>query len=602
MKFISPFLNFFTRLFGFIKKANTNEADNADRRSISFFKKNNLPKFKQLKVLPEFLNEKEQRIIKSLIGLIALCIIGLGFNFYFDHSKLLPKIGGTYTEGLVGTPQYINPIISSYNDVDRDLTALVFNGLLKVNNEGILEPDLAESYDISLDRKTYTFTLKKDVKWHDGKPLTADDVIFTIASIQDPEWQSQLKSVLDNVQVEKINDYQLRLILKEPVANFAASLTFGILPEHLWQTVPARNATLADLNKKPIGTGPFKFKTLTKDKNGNIRAIALERNADYFKQAPYIQELDFKFYGDFETAVGALANNNIEGLSLLPKEYHDKVKNDHNLNFYSLSLPQYTAVFFNTRQNEALKDKNTRQALALAIDRQKILEESLDQKGVLINGPILPGYLGFDPDLKKYDFDAEAAKKLLTDNGWKLGDDGFLKKGDQSLQITLTTVEKTEYQKAAQIIQENWKAIGVNANIEVISKDRIIPDTIEPRSYQALLYGQIIKADPYPLWHSSQTQTPGANLAIWSNKDVDRLLEEARGLENTDKINQDYIKFQEILADSVPAIFLYNPIQTYPIDTKILGMTTRRVSTPADRFTDITSWYIKTTREFSWKK
>ena len=586
----------------FFKKAKTDQADDTNRRSISSFQKNHLPRFKQLKVLSEFLNNKEKKIIRSLAATIILCVIGLGINFYFNHTKLLPKIGGTYTEGLVGTTQYINPIISSYNDVDRDLTSLIFNGLLKVNSEGVLEPDLAESYDTSLDRKTYTFTLKQKVKWHDGKPFTADDVIFTVASVQDPEWQSQLKSVLDNVQIEKINDYQLRFILKEPVANFAASLTFGILPEHLWQTIPARNATLADLNKKPIGTGPFKFKSLTKDKNGNIRSIALERNADYFKPAPFIQELDFKFYGDFETAVNALANNNTEGLSLLPKEYYDKLKNDHNLTFYSLSLPQYTAIFFNTKQNEALKDKAVRQVLALSVDRPKILEDSLNQKGVLISGPILPGYLGFNPDLKKYSFNPETAKKMLADNGWKPDENGLLKKNEQFLQITLTTVEKEEYQKAAQIIQADWQAIGVDANLEIIGKDRIIPDTIEPRNYQALLYGQIIKADPYPLWHSSQTQTPGANLAVWSNKDVDKLLEEARALEDSEKINQDYIKFQEILADAVPTIFLYNPIQTYPVDKKVLGITTRRISTPADRFTDITSWYIKTTREFSWSK
>ena len=191
---------------------------------------------------------------------------------------------------------------------------------------------------------------------------------------------------------------------------------------------------------------------------------------------------------------------------------------------------------------------------------------------------------------------------MLADNGWKPDENGLIKKNEQFLQITLTTVEKEEYQKAAQIIQADWQAIGVDANLEIIGKDRIIPDTIEPRNYQAFLYGQIIKADPYPLWHSSQTQTPGANLAVWSNKDVDKLLEEARALEDSEKINQDYIKFQEILADAVPTIFLYNPIQTYPVDKKVLGITTRRISTPADRFTDITSWYIKTTREFSWSK
>lgn len=561
-----------------------------------------LPKFGQLKTVSQFLSPREKKIIKISAWIAAACLIIIGVKFYYGHSAILPKAGGAYTEGLVGTPQYINPVIASYNDVDRDLTALIFNGLLKINNEGVLEPDLAESYEISPDRKSYLFTLKQNIVWHDGQPFNADDVIFTITSIQDPEWQSQLKSVLDSVQAEKLGDFQLKLTLKEPIVNFASSLTFGIIPAHLWQTIPARNTSLAELNKKPVGTGPYKFKSLTKDKSGTIRTMTLEANAEYFKQPAYIKELIFKFYGDVQTAADALANRHIEGMSFVQKEFYDKLKKERQLAFYSLSLPQYTAVFFNTKNNVVLKDKTVRQALALAIDKQKILDVALDQKGVLISGPILPGYLGFSPDLKKYGYQPDEAKKLLEANGWKKGNDNIWQKGQQKLSIALMTVEKTEYQKAAEVIQQNWKDIGVDATLEIISKDRIIPDVIEPRAYQALLYGQIMKSDPYPLWHSSQNASPGYNLAVWSNYDIDKLLEEARVTEDLNQVNQKYLKFQEILAENEPTIFLYNPIQTYPVDSKIKGLATRRINTPADRFTDITSWYIKTDRKFSLRK
>ncbi|HLC64206.1 MAG TPA: ABC transporter substrate-binding protein, partial [Patescibacteria group bacterium] len=182
----------------------------ADQKLVFSLSKHSLPTFSQLKTLPKFFSPREKRTVRLLIYAIMLSLILLAVNFYYSHSVLVAKTGGTYTEGLVGTPQYINPILSSYNDVDRDLASLIFNGLLKYNDEDDIEPDLAEEFQISPDRKIYTFKLRQGVKWHDGEPLTADDVIFTVSSIQDPEWQSQLKSALDNVQVEKIDDYSLR--------------------------------------------------------------------------------------------------------------------------------------------------------------------------------------------------------------------------------------------------------------------------------------------------------------------------------------------------------------------------------------------------------
>lgn len=560
-----------------------------------------IPSFSQLKILPKFLTGGEKKIINWLLLTAAVCVILLAGNFYYAHTTVVPTAGGSYTEGLVGTPQYINPLLSSYNDVDRDLTFLIFNGLLSTNNEGVLMPDLAEDFQISPDGLNYTFKLRKDVVWHNGEPFTADDVIFTVSSIQDPAWQSQLKSALGNVLVEKIDEYTVRFILKEPVANFLNSLTFGILPRSLWLTVPSSNATLAELNKKPIGTGPFKFQSLTKDKNGNIRTYNLVRNENYYLKKPYLDQINFKFYGDFETAAKALANNNIQGLGLLPKEYLKTAEENKNIKFYSLSLPQYTSIFFNTKKNDALKDVKVRQALAYAINRQTILEQSLDQKGVIINGPILPGFIGYHPDIKKYSFDIVAAKSLLDEAGWKTGNDGLRHKGENTLQITLTTVEKIEYTKAVETIKQNWEAIGVSVVLEIIAKDRIRTDIIEPRNYQSLLFGEIIKSDPFPFWHSSQTQSPGANLAVWANYEVDKILEEARSLNDAEKINKKYIDFQNIIAENVPAIFLYNPIQIYPIDKKIQGLTTRRISTPSDRFIRITDWYIKSRRNFSWK-
>lgn len=579
----------------------------ADQQLVYRLSPKTWPSLAQLKTLPRLLSKKEKTALRIIGGLIAVCVILLLGDFYFQRTVLVPKNGGSYTEGVVGVPKYINPLLSSYNDADRDLVGLIFNGLLKINKDGVLEPDLAASFQVSSDRKTYTFKIKDGITWHDGQPFTIDDVIFTVASIQDPEWQSQLRSALGNVQVEKLDETSVRFVLKEPVNNFLNSLTFGILPQHLWQAIPAANATLTELNKKPVGTGPFQFATLTKDKNGNIRTYTLKRHEHYFNRPPYLNELIFKFYGDFESAATALANKNIQGLSLVTKELQAKVGKNKNLNFYPLTLPQYTAVFFNLKKNKALEDVKVRQALAYGLDRQAILAGPLENKGLIVNGPILPGFLGYHPDIKKYPYELATAAKLLTEAGWLENAststaEKIRTKGKDVLQVTLTTVDKTEYAKIAELLQASWTALGVKTEIQIITKDRLRQEIIEPRNYQALLFGEIIKADPYPFWHSSMAQSPGANLAVWANREVDNLLEQARALEKPEEINQRYLAFQNLLAENVPAVFLYSPIQIYALDKKIKGVAPKGIILLSDRFKQTTDWYVKTKRDFSWKK
>ncbi|MFW0837470.1 MAG: ABC transporter substrate-binding protein [Candidatus Komeilibacteria bacterium] len=572
-----------------------------DRKSISNLHNNRWPTWQQLKHLIKILNPWERNLFRGAVIVIVIAIVGLLGQFYWQHSKIVPRAGGDYIEGLIGAPNFINPILAQYNDVDRDLSKLLFNGLLKYDQQGSLQLELAESLQVSPDQKEYNFTLKKNIFWHDGQPLTADDIIFTIASIQDPQWQSPLRLSLANVQVEKIDDHTIKFLLQEPSANFLSSLTVGILPEHLWLSVPSANITLVELNKKPIGTGPFLFSSLTKDKNGNIRTIVLVRNNNYFDSLPYLNQITFKFYGDYNTGTQALKNNNVEGLSLLPKEYRSELDKNTDLIFHQLSLPQYTAIFFNTTKNNLLKDKALRQGLAHAINKQKILSDSLNSEGQIINGPILPGYTGYTDKLTTYNYDPDQASALLDKTGWlKTTNTQYRQKNDTELTFTITTVENPEYEKAANIIKDGWEAIGVKTNIKIVSKDKIRSDVIEPRDYEALLFGQLIKSDPYPFWHSSQNISPGVNLSIWGHRGVDDLLEQARSTANEQIRTEKLIEFQTILTDNAPAIFLYNPVYLYPVSDKIKGIDTANIISPADRFNNITKWYIKTKRQFSW--
>lgn len=665
-----------------------------DKKLILSLSKSRIPNLKQIKYLPKFFTVTEKRIVQIIIIVIIIALSTLGGIFYKNHVEYLPNYGGEYTEGLIGSLKYINPILAQTSEVDRDISRLIFSSLLQYNEKQELTPDLAEHYEISDDQKTYTVYLKKNIKWHDNSPLTADDIIFTVKSIQDPEYKSPLAPSLRGVLVEKVDDYKITFTLQEPYAPFLEILTFGILPKHIWNDIPANNANLAEYNIKPIGSGPFKFESLTKDNLGNIKKYTLTRYDNYHSQKPFIKKIHLKLYADFNNAVEALHNKNIEGISFLPNELRPAVAKNKNLNYYSLQIPQFTALFFNQSKNEILKDKNIRQALALSLDKNKILQETLGGEGLVIDGVILPGYLGYNPDIKKYNFNIDEANKILEELKWetypvesyiknrlseelkkleeeksKEGENQgqaeksektnneenvavketekipketstketedakeiikevpiedlsaeeaektpeeliadqinsevdenqkiFRRKDGQILTLTLTTVNRPENVKAVELIKKYWQQIGIKVNLNIVSPNEIRRETIKNRAYEILLYSEIVGSDPdpYPFWHSSQNVHPGLNLAIFVNRHVDELLEEARQTNKKEERGEKYIKFQNILAADIPAIFLYSPTYTYVVDKKIKGISAERLTMPSDRFAKIENWYIK---------
>lgn len=581
------------------KEEKTLEKQNGfDKKLVFSLTKSRVPTFEQFKYLKKFLSRKERLgiIILSLIFL-ASAVFGAA-RFILAKTETAPDFGGEYVEGLIGSPQYVNPLLAQTNDVDMDLSKLIFSGLFKYNEKRELVPDLAEKFEVSEDKKIYTVYLKDNLRWHDGESLTAADVIFTISLIQDPLFKSPLYSSFRGVEMEKVDDKIVRFKLTEAYVAFSGMLTFGLLPEHLWYDIPTQSANLAEYNIKPVGSGPFEFKSFTKDKNGGIKVYTLVRNEKFYGQKPYLGKLIFKFYPDFPTAFDALQNKNIEGISFVPEEYKDLLQSK-KINKYLLSLPQYTAIFFNQKSNEFLKDESVRGALALAIDKTKVVDEVLGQEGEVISGPILPGYIGYSDQIKN-DFNQTAAAEMLEKAGYKL-DNGARKKGDKVLKISLTAVERSEYVKTAEIVKSAWEAIGVQVDLQVIPGMRIQREIIRPRAYEALIIGTVVgfDPDPFPFWHSSQVEDPGLNLSLYANRKIDKLLEEARQEGNMEERAKKYIEFQNILAEDTPAVFLYSPRYTYVVGEEVRGVGISRINVPSDRFAGIENWYKKTKRQ--WK-
>jgi peptide/nickel transport system substrate-binding protein len=602
-KSIDIALYWFKKIIYSGKKKSTNQVDiieQHDQKLVLQLSPSRLPKLNQLKYLHRFLNKKEKK--QTYFFLIIACItllISL-FSYGWRQTTIYPKNGGSYTEALIGTPQYINPIFAIGNDVDQDLVRLIFSGLMQYNENLELVPDLAESYDISSDQKVYTFRLKPNLTWQDGKELTARDVAFTYSIIQDTKNNSPLESSFRGIKITQLDDQTVQFVLDKPFAPFLNSLTVGIIPEHAWKN-STKNFKLAELNLKPIGSGAWKFESLKKNKEGGLISYSLTPFADYYGNKPYLQNLFFKFYPDHNTAFQALQEQNVDGLSYLPKEKKTTTDKIRNIKVYNLQLPQYTGIFINENNNDILKELKIRTALGLAIDKNKIVNEIFQNEALSLAGPILPGLPGFNSELPTNSYNKQSAEELLDKLGWKYNEGASIRnKDNKNLELTLTTVDFQDNIIIAELIRQAWEQIGIKTNLNIIPTNSIQKDIIKPRNYELLLFGEILGSNPdfYPFWHSSQIKDPGLNLTTFNNKLADSLLEQARQTSDITKKTELYSQFQKIILENQPAIFLFQPTYSYPMNEKIKGQNINRINTPSDRFNAIESWYIKTKRRF----
>ncbi len=649
----------FSSLFARFKRPKkSGPSSHYDLKLLRQLKPHAFPSWSQFKYLGSFLSPSERKTIWSATTILIITLIGWSVYAITTHSLLTPKAGGEYSEALIGQPKYINPLFSSTNDVDADLSSLMYSGLFKYDNNKKLVIDLAENFSIGSDQKTYDITLKKNLKWSDGEPITTDDILFTFETLQNAETGSPLITSFQGVHIEKTDNNTVRFTLKTPYAPFLDALTLGILPEHIWSEIIPANIRLAKFNIQPIGSGAWKFEKMAKDNTGNIQSYSLINNENYYGKKPYLKNLTFKFFNNQTEAVAALRSQNLLALSFVPQNLKDKVSGK-NLNIFNLQLPQYTALFFNKSAYSELKEDNLRLALAQSIDKNILIEESLNGDGTVIDSPILSGNLGYHKDVKKIPFNIASANQLL-DKDWprlqpeeyfKIRHDQILKNlmaekepttntstgkknskdekinistedetkinelirsemtSGQSfyrklgkndiLRLSITTADTPEYTKTAQQIAKMWQSIGIQTNVVTVGSRQIVRDALKDRNYQVLIYGEMIGADPdlYSFWHSSQSEYPGLNLAKFSDRDADKLLEDARTTLDTDMRAKLYQKFQDILAKDLPAVFLYSPTYIMAVSKDIHGINIANIVSPADRFSTLNDWYVKTKRQ-----
>jgi len=532
----------------------------------------------------------------SLTALVALAF--WAGKIFLSLTKEIPDFGGIYSEGVIGQPSYINPLLSQNNEVDAAISDIIYSGLLRNDKNGQLVNDLADRYEISPDSKEYTFYIKRGVKWHDGLELTSNDIVFTINTLMNPLFKSSLRQDWQGVKVEKADDYTIKFILENPYFGFLENLTLGILPEHIWKNIDNEKFHLVKYNLEPIGSGPYKYASYDKDSDGNILNYKIDSFRDYFQGKSYIEEINFNFYANEQDLLDAYNRKKISGISNVSSQNGNLDILRKNTSLYEIKIPWSFSVFFNRNKSISLANKEIRLALDLATDKQQLIKDALAGKATILESPFFTGTEEFNTKIERNNFNLEKANKVLDEAKWEAGDDGIRSKNGVKMEFKLMTVDSPDLIKTAEILKEQWKKIGANVDIEALDFSDIQQNYIKPREYDAILVGQdsSFNVDPYSFWHSSQKKDPGLNLALFDDARADKLIEEARAEANKEERKNKYYEFQEIIKDQVPAVFLFSPYYLYVVDNKIKGIEIENINSSQFRFSNINNWYIKTKR------
>ncbi|MBE7554149.1 MAG: peptide ABC transporter substrate-binding protein [Anaerolineales bacterium] len=526
---------------------------------------------------------------------IAMTMAFLGFLAFSRTSVIVPDVGGTYTEGIAGVPQFINPLLSQYNQVDQDLSALIFNGLTRFNGQGELEPDLARSWSVSDDGLVYVFKLRNGTRWQDNKPLTAADVIFTIGLMQDPDFPGvpYLGHLWRTVTVEQLDEYTIRFSLTEPFPAFADFTTIGILPEHLLADMSARELLNHPFNLKPVGTGPFKLDEI------NTEFARLLANPLYFGPKPRLTQVELRFYPNYQESIAAYQAGTVQAISFIPPQAIPAVQAIDSLNLYIARLSGYEIIYLNLQDPANapfFQEVEVRQALMMALDRQAIIDQALHGQGLLANGPIRPWSWAYNPDQPVINFDPAKATALLDQAGWRDSDgDGLRDKDGRTLAFNLLTSDDPDRIKVAEAASKQWRQVGIGTSVEVVGAG--LGDRLARHQFQAALAEVLLTGDPdpYPFWHQAQIEG-GQNYAGWSNDAASMLLEQARTVTDKGRRNDFYFEFQRIFAEELPSLILFHPVYTYGVSREVHEVQLAPMVNPSDRFRTIANWYLLTRR------
>lgn len=542
-----------------------------------------------------------QLLIIFLAGLVVgILLLGEQPQPLSPLDTPVPVKGGVYTEALVGSIMRLNPILSTYNPPDREVSRLIFSGLLRFDSTGAPLPDLAKKWGYSQDGTVYTFTLHDEAVWHDGQPVTADDVIFTIELLRNGSdiVPLDLQDFWKEIEVVRLDEKVLQFLLPEPFAPFPDYLTFGILPKHLLDGKTIDQMIDLDFNLQPVGSGPYRFANLLVE-DGDIVGVALAAFEDYYGKKPYIEEMVFRYYPDAPAAMQAYRDGQVQGIASVTQEILPDALAEPGLALFTARQPLLTMVMFNLKNQETqfLQNADIRRALLMGINRQAIVDRQLNGQAVIADGPILPGTWAYYKDLKRVEYDPDAAKAALVEAGFIIAEEGDLvrQKDGVPLRFEMLYPDDEQHQAVAEQIRQNWLALGVDVLLQPAPYESLLYDRLETRDFQAVLVDLNLSRspdpDPYPFWDQAMA-AGGQNYTQWDNRVASEYLEQARVTVNLQERARYYRNFQIIFIQDLPALPLYYPVYTYAVDREIQGVRVGPLFDTSDRFATISDWFL----------
>lgn len=586
----------------------------------TFFNDSSTVKKHGRSVLKTLKNLKPFERFVTFVLTIAVVISGT-YILYTKNKGIfveMPRAGGTHTEGIVGTPRFINPLLA-ISQADKDLSSLIYAGLMTRDEHGNLIPELAESYTISDDGTVYTFKLRDGLTFHDGIPLTADDVIFTIKQAANPAVRSPVFADWDGVQIEKIDDATISFTLPKPYAPFIENMTLGILPAHIWSLLSAEQFPFSQFNVTPVGSGPYKIgpNDVIRDKSGIPSLYRLTAFDEYTLGTPFISTIQFRLYNTIDDALLAYTKGEVNAVNSISPLQLEALQNDQTQTHtavYRTPLLRIFGIFFNHNKQPIFLEDEVREALEVATPKKAVVGEILRGYGTVLNAP-LPSFItglsdesilnveespGESADERSPINHIEQARKVLENADWERGEDGIYTIGkdekEKKLTFTLTTINAPELIQTAERIAESWREVGANVELKVFDPSDLTQSVIRPRRFDALLFGMVIghELDLYAFWHSSQRNDPGLNIAQYADIETDALLEKMRTEKDPEIRKTLYADFTKLIQKQNAAVFVYAPDFVYVMNDRVQNVSLHPVKEPSERFDTAHLWHIET--------
>ncbi len=536
-----------------------------------------------LVVIVKYIKNVFKRSPLKLVAVIFFLCLFLPAGY--SQEEWVPR--DAYVSASIGEPRVLVPFLAD-DTSSSSICSLVYNGLTKVDKDLNIVGSLAKKWDITDEGLTITFYLHEGVKWHDGEPFTADDVLFTYRAMLDPKVGCPyISNFIDIKDIVVVDPYTIQFKYKRPYAPALLKFGMGIIPKHLFKDIKdIRKSVYA---RSPIGTGPYTFSIW---KSGQY--IILEANPDYFEHAPGVERYVFRIIPDQAVQFLELVSEGIDAMDLNPYQFRIRSNTKEfaeRIEKYSYLAHAYTYIGFNMK-DPLFKDKKVRQALNYAIDRKEIIDAVLLGLGEVCTGPFLKGSPYYDDEIAGYEYDPQKAALFLRNAGWKDSDgDGILEKGGEKFIIKLVTNQGNQVREdVATIVQRQWAKLGIKVDIQVVAWAAFLDQFVNKKNFQAVILGWTLPIDPdsYTVWHSDSTREGGLNFISYSDARVDELIELGRREFDIDKRKRIYRQIHAIISEDAPYAFLFFPYATPAINKRFKGIE----PAPAGIGYNFIDWYV----------